>query len=166
MEPYDDRWQWRPEPGWLWLSLLGLMAGAFVGAVFAVVIVLVDVFGAGTLADDATGFLGALFGLGVFGAVLGGGVGLVLGFAVGCVLMLLVGRCMPGRAAGVVAFVGAATTVVVLARPVLAPYVRVESDGVTALTWASAAIAGLVAVWFRGQLPRPPAEERTGRTGP
>ena len=158
MERGAERWRWRPEPGWLWLSLLGLMTGAFVGAVLAVVVVIVDVFGAGTLAGDADGFLGALLGLGVFGALLGGGVGFVLGCAVGFVLMLLVGRRMPGRAPAVLAFVGAAGTVVVLARPVLAPYVRVESGAASVLIAASAVIAGLVSVWFRGQLPRPAGE--------
>ena len=37
----------------------------------------------------------------------------------------------------------------VLALPVLAHVVRVESDAVTVLTSASVAIAGLVAVWVR-----------------
>ncbi|MBD3925130.1 hypothetical protein IEZ26_10895 [Nocardioides cavernae] len=166
MERRAERWRWRPEPGWLWLSLLGLTTGAFVGAVLAVVVVLVDVFGAGALAGDAIGIPGAVLGLGVFGALLGGGVGFVLGGAVGVVLMLLVGRRMPGRAPAVLAFVGAAATVVVLARPVLAPFLRVQSDVVTVLISASGVIAGLVAVWFRAQLPRPPAEERTSRPVP
>ena len=161
MERRADRWRWRPEPRWLWLSLLGLTVGALVGTIFAVVVVVMDVFVAG--AGDSYGFLGAILGLGLFGALLGGGVGLVLGCAVGVVLMLAVGRHMPGRAPAVLAFVGAAATVAVLARPVLAPFLRVESEPVTVLISASAAIAGLVAVWFRGQLPRPPAEERTSR---
>lgn len=163
MEGREDRWRWRPEPGWLWLSLLGLMSGAVVGAVFAFVLVIQDGFGARSLADDPGGFFGAVLGLGVFGALLGGGVGFVLGCAAGVVLMLLVGRRMPGRAPAVLAFFGAACAVVVLARPVLAPYIRVESDAVPVLT---AVIAGSVAVWFRRQLPRPHADERTNRLSP
>lgn len=165
MERREDHWHWRPEPGWLWLSLLGLTSGALVGVAFAVVIVAVDVFGAGALSGDG-GSLGALLGLGVFGAVLGGGVGLVLGCAAGVVLMFLVGRRMPGRAPVVLAFVGAAATVGVLARPLLAPVLRVESDAVAVVIAASAVIAGLVAVWFRGQLPGPGPEDRTGRLRP
>lgn len=151
----EDEWHWRPEPGWLWLSLLGLTSGALVGIVFAVVVVMVDVFGAGALNSDSGGSLGALLGLGVFGAVLGGAVGLVLGSATGGVLMLLVGRRMPGRGQAVLAFVVAAATVGVLGRPLLAPVLRVESAAVIVLLSASALIAGLVAVWFRRQLPGP-----------
>jgi hypothetical protein len=79
------------------------------------------------------------------------------------VLMFLVGRGMPGRVPAVLAFVGAAATVGVLARPVLAPVLRAESGAVDVLISVSAVIAGLVAVSFRGQLPGRASDGRTAR---
>ena len=66
----------------------------------------------------------------------------------------MVGRRMPGRASSVLTVMGAATTVALMVWPVVDSVLDLASHGGIALVVsASAVVAGLVAVWFRDQLP-------------
>lgn len=149
-------WHWRPEPGWLWLSILGMTTGGPVGAAYFTVFTITNFNGGGAVGGgpDAT-FVG-LLGIAVFGFVVGGLVGLAGGFGVGLVLTFLVGRKVPGRRASVLTFVGAATTAAVMTWPVLTQMLNLSAHSdsrVAVFVSASAIIAGLMAMWFRYQLP-------------
>lgn len=156
----ESDWHWSPEPEWLWLSVLGMTVGGFLGATYVVVLTVVTFTGAG-VNGDPDGTLMGLLGLAVFGVVIGSLVGATGGLAVGLVLTFLVGRRMPGHSASVLTFAGAAVTAALVSWPVLGQVLGLDArDDSRALAYvsASAVIAGLVALWFRHQLPRPAAE--------
>lgn len=153
MEDHPAKWHWHPEPRWLMLSLLGVTAGGFTGAVYVVVVVIATFLSTGVANYDPGGALMGILGLAVFGAVGGAVAGLVAGVAVGFVLTFLVGRDMPGRAAMVLSFAGAAATVALLMWLVVRILDGVYQDHLALIVSASAVAAGLVAMWFRGQLP-------------
>jgi hypothetical protein len=135
------------------LSLLGMTAGGFIGAVYVVVIVTADFVSTGALNGDPGGTLMGLLGLAVFGAAGGAVAGVAGGGAVGFVLTFLVGRDMPGRAASALTFVGAATTVAVLLWLVLPTVLSaVYQDHLAVLVVVLAVASGLGAMWFREQL--------------
>ena len=156
MTDHPATWHWRPEPGWLMLSLLGMALGGLAGVAYVVAIVAANFGDNGALNGDPGGTLIGLLGLAVFGAVGGAASGLAAGAAVGCVLTFLVGRDMPGRTASALAFSGAAVTVALLLWLVLpAVASAVGRDHLTLLVLASAVVAGLEAMRFRGHLAGP-----------
>ena len=155
MGEQQDTWQWRPEPGWLGLSLVGMVAGGLVGALYAVVMAVVDFNVAGALNGDSGATLMGLLGLAVFGAVYGALAGLAGGSAVGLVLTFLVGRDMPGATASLLTFTGAATTLALLLWWVVPHVFVTTSSGSPLVVPASSTAVGLVALWFRAQLSRP-----------
>lgn len=154
MTDQPGTWHWRPEPGWLMLSLLGATFGGLVGAAYVVATVAVSVVDTGALNGDPGGTLVGLLGLAAFGAVGGAASGLAGGAAVGGVLTFLVGRDMPGRTAWALTFSGAAATVGLSLWLVLPAVLSgTDRDRLVLLVLASAVTAGLGAMWFRGQLP-------------
>jgi hypothetical protein len=157
MDDHAAVWHWRPEPQWLGLSVLGMVAGALTGAVYITVVVVADFSGEGMMNSDPEGTLLGLLGLAVFGAAGGALAGLVAGAAVGFVLTFLVGRGMPGRAPVVLAFLGATGTAALLSWLVLTEVLPQGYRGDLELTVSAVAVAaGLIATWFRGQLPASP----------
>lgn len=152
MGDQQDTWRWRPEPGWLGLSFLGMIAGALIGAAYVVVMVMLNFNVTGALNGDSGGTLMGLLGLAVLGAVYGAAAGLTGGAAVGLVLTFLVGRGMSGPSAPVLTFIGAALTVALLLWSVVPRVFDTTPSDSALVVPVSAAAVGLVALWFRHQL--------------